>query len=330
VLASDVGVADADSLCLPVDVAPAQPEQLRLTDAGHRRHEDHDAKHGAEQLGRWWRGRPRATAAGRCWLTDHDVIRDRSDHRLKLGNRQELQVGRRVTTSAPLGSCRSPHRVLVDPAAIETVLHDRMKKAEDVAHGLRAEAGSEHPVRERLNVGGRDLGERLASERGRQVDPLHRLAILEIGLARALQGQLATERLGSLVNGYASVLDRRPRPLLLLVLQDAEATLGLDAGESVGKARGADGPDSPVQALAVARPPAAVVGPVPLVEPSRPVAALPGHARDHRAPPGRTREPCHARGGIVRDWTHAATLPWSKSTRRPTLRKGMRRLRVSW
>ncbi len=291
---------------------------------------DQHAQHGPEHVGRRRRRGARASAAAWSRLADHDVVGDRVDHGLELGDRQELQVGRGVAAAASLRSRRTPHRVLVDPTAIESVLRHRVQEAEDVPHRLGLQAGSEHPVGERLDVGGRDLRERPASERGREMDPLHRVAVLEIRLAGALQRELSAERLRRLVERDPRVLDGRARPLLLLILQDPEAPLGLDTGQAVGEARRAHGTDAPVQPPTVARPPAAVVRPMLLVESPGSVAALPGHARDDRARSGRTREPSHPRGWIVRDSTQAATLPWSNRTLRPTLRNGIRRLRVSW
>lgn len=92
-LAAHERVAHPDALRAPVDVAPAQAEELALAQAAKRRDEDQDAKHRSQHVGRRrWRG-PTPAATRRCPLAVHDLIRDRADHRVELLDREELQVG---------------------------------------------------------------------------------------------------------------------------------------------------------------------------------------------------------------------------------------------
>jgi len=101
-----VGVADADALGGPIDVAPPQAGELGAAQAGHRRSADQHAKHRAEDVGWWGRGWSAATAAtaaeGRRLAVD-DLVGDRADDRLLLLERQEVQVGLDVAPAAALG-----------------------------------------------------------------------------------------------------------------------------------------------------------------------------------------------------------------------------------
>jgi hypothetical protein len=65
------------------------------------------------------------------------------------------------------------------------VLEDAVEEAEDVAHALGREAVFEERSPERLHVGGADVRDLAVAEMRRDVDALHVLASLAIGLARA-------------------------------------------------------------------------------------------------------------------------------------------------
>jgi hypothetical protein len=126
VLAANERVAHPDPPSGPVDVAPAQPQELGLAKPRNRGGEDQDPKHGSEDVGRRRRrGAWAATARQRGSANDH-IVRDRADHRVQLVDRQELQIGVHVASAAAPGPGRVADRVLVDQAALERVLEDRM------------------------------------------------------------------------------------------------------------------------------------------------------------------------------------------------------------
>jgi hypothetical protein len=77
------------------------------------------------------------------------------------------------------------------------------KKGDDVADGLGRKAGDEHRGGDGLDVGDRHAVDGLVAESRRDVDALHRLAVLQVGLAGALDGKPAAQRVDDLVERVA-------------------------------------------------------------------------------------------------------------------------------
>jgi hypothetical protein len=99
---------------------------------------------------------------------------------------------------------------------------------------------------------------------GRDMDSLHVLAVLAVGLARTAQLEPIAQRVDDLIDGRHVSAGQRPRRGLLGLLQLAERALGLGTGESLASPGLADRPDLAVQQSPVERAPATVVG-VPLL-----------------------------------------------------------------
>lgn len=163
------------------------------------------------------------------------------------------------------------------------MLEDRVQEGDDVADGLRCEAGVEHRRGDRLDVAAGHAVDGLGAKPRRDVHTLHRLAVLQVGLARALDGKPSAQRAGRLVERVA--LGTGPdRAALLSLLELAELALGFGAGQRAGPGRA----DLAVELAAVERASASVVGAVLEVELTGSVSALgrlsmmprgPAHAR---------------------------------------------------
>jgi hypothetical protein len=135
VLATNERVAHADPLGLPVDITPAQAQQLRLTQSGQRRDQDDDPQHRSQDIGRR-RRRPAPTAPRRRGLAQDHLVGDRTNDPMQLGDRQEQQVGIGVARAPSLGTGGAAHRVLGRPTLVDRVLEDRVQEGDDVANGL--------------------------------------------------------------------------------------------------------------------------------------------------------------------------------------------------
>ncbi len=166
VLAANEGVAYSDSLYRPVDVAPAETEQLALPKAGHRCGQDDDAEHWAEHVW-WWRWCGTWAAATRRRRHAGDgLVGDGAEHGLELLDAEELQVGLGVSGSAAAWAGRAAHGVLADEATVERLLEDRVQERHYVADGLWRAAALEHRRREGLDVRGRDVADGCVTEAG--------------------------------------------------------------------------------------------------------------------------------------------------------------------
>ena len=208
-------VADTDALSSPIDIPPAQPEQLRLAQTGHRSSQHHNAQHRPKDI-RWRRRRRAATAAAsgrRC--PHHDLARNRPQHHLELVEGQELEIEVHVTPTPTTGARGTADWVLAHPAAIDRVLDDRVQEAQDVADRLRREAIGEHRRRERLRMSGRQVIDRQPANTRRDVDALHGLAALQVRGTSAAKAERLPQRITNLVDrGPAYPTGRLGRALL--------------------------------------------------------------------------------------------------------------------
>ena len=119
------GAPDADLARRPVDVTPAQPEQLALACAGHRRGEVQGSLDGAQ-----------------------DVVGDGAQKRLELGLVEEPDLGR----FGWLGLLGELGRVGTAPAAVLAECEDRVHRADVVEDALGRLALTALGGHERLDV----------------------------------------------------------------------------------------------------------------------------------------------------------------------------------
>jgi hypothetical protein len=109
----------------------------------------------------------------------------RRDHSIQRRQRQELQVGIRVAFASPPRSRGSSHRVADHPVALLGECKYGVQEGHDIAHCLGRESALEHCARQPLNVLSLDGVDAPLAERRRDVDALHRLAVLPIRQSRA-------------------------------------------------------------------------------------------------------------------------------------------------
>jgi hypothetical protein len=196
----------------------------------------------------------------------------------ELGEREEVEVGFDVAGALAAGAAGFANRVLARPAAVNGVLEDLVEKGEEVSHRLGLEAVGEHGGADVFDIGGRDLDDGAVAEARTDVHPLHRLAALEVGPARALDGEAATEVVGGLVDGDARGDGGGSGLAFLAILLAAEDAFSFGAGESVARADFADRSEAPIEESAVAGAPATVVGAVLDVDVPGSVSALGAHS----------------------------------------------------
>lgn len=134
VLAPHPRVTHPDPLRAEVDIAPAQPEQLRLPQPRHPRHQDQQPQRGAARV------------------AIDDVIRDRLDHPIQLRRRQKLQI--RIGIAGPPAPWprRVLHRVRARPALAHRQGEHRMQERHRVPHRLRRQPLRQHRPRQPLDV----------------------------------------------------------------------------------------------------------------------------------------------------------------------------------
>lgn len=149
--------------------------------------------------------------------------------------------------------------VLGRPAAVDRVLEDRVHERDDVAHRLRGEAGVEHRRGDGLDVGDGDAVDGLVADARRDVDALHRFAVLQVGLAGALDGEPTAQRVDDIVQRVALEAGA-DRAALLGLLQLAEVPLGLGARQAAGATLAARHADLAVELAPVECAPTAVEG----------------------------------------------------------------------
>jgi hypothetical protein len=121
------------------------------------------------------------------------LVGDRSQNSVEFIDGQELEIRICVGCPSPLGSGGLPDRILSRPAPSDCVLEDRVEKRENVSHSLRRSARAEHVSCQSFDARGGDLVDWALAEGGMQMHSLHGLAVLQIGLARALEGELAAK-----------------------------------------------------------------------------------------------------------------------------------------
>ena len=159
VLAAHERVARPDPLCDPVDVAPAQPEQLGLAQPRHRGSEDH--AHAAP--GRAHPVEAAATGpapfAGRLRLPDRRLRRG-SPAAPRRAPRPSGTAGRdRRRRRAGDRASRAPHGVLAHPAAVDRVLEDRVRESSTRCERVFGESSFlEHRGGDRFDVGPGHVG----------------------------------------------------------------------------------------------------------------------------------------------------------------------------
>ncbi len=240
-LAADHHLTDPQALHGPIEIAPAQAEQLGLPQPGQRRGADDHAQHRAEHVrGRGW-GAARPALPERLRLADDDPVRDRADHGLELLHREELQVGVGVAGAPAPRTGRAPDGVLFRPLHVDRVLEDTVEHRQRVPHGLRREAFGDHRLAEAFDVAPGDAGDQFRAHSRADVEAVLALAVGQVALAHADVGELGPVGDACLVGGVRAGL-RDPRVVLLGRLDAAELGLGLLARESKRRVLSLDPP----------------------------------------------------------------------------------------
>ena len=244
-------VADPNALGVHVDVTPEQPQQLGLAQTRRPRREQDQPYDRAARV-----------------LVDRPVG-DHLDHAIELSRRQELQIRVRVARSPALRPGRVLDRVGRRPPLTARQPEHRVQERHHVAHRLRRRATGQHPARQPLDVLGRDRADLALAQHRRDVDALHRLDVLSVGLARALDRDPLPQPVGDLVD--REDLDHRVDRLAcgFLPLDAPESLLGLRASQPVRSASIADLVRFAVEVPPVSRAPAAVVATPLLVDAGR-------------------------------------------------------------
>jgi len=102
-LASHERLANTNALSRPVHIPPAQPEQLRLSQAGHRSSQDHHSQDRTEHIRRGWRCGAAPASATRRWLAGDNFVEDGPQHGVKLIECEELKIWVGVPLTATTG-----------------------------------------------------------------------------------------------------------------------------------------------------------------------------------------------------------------------------------
>lgn len=134
----------------------------------------------------------------------------------------------------------------------------------------------------------RDVSDREFAKARRDVDALHRLATLQIGLARPAETKLLPQRVTGLVDRWSVRPSDRPWGTLLGFLQAPKLPLSLRPRQPVILAGAPQGPDLAVELAPVEAAPAAIVGARLLVEMAGSICAL-GHGDPLYAAPRPTQ-----------------------------------------
>jgi hypothetical protein len=134
-----------------------------------------------------------------------------------------------------------------------------MQKGHDVADRLRGEAAREHRARKALDVCSRHVVNPTLADGRRNMDALHRLAVLPVRRARALNCEASAQLVRDLVDGPWPLLDRRARAESLRFDQPTQASLRLAARETASLAAHARLANASVHAASVRGRPTPVI-----------------------------------------------------------------------
>jgi hypothetical protein len=122
------------------------------------------------------------------------------------------------------------------------MLERRVQEAHHVAHTLVRKPLLQERPREHFDIGRAHIRRLPTAKRGRDMDSLHVLAVLAVGLACAAQLEPSAQRIDDLIDGRHVSARQRPRRVLLGLLHLAERPLGLGTGESSHPPGGRIGP----------------------------------------------------------------------------------------
>lgn len=206
-MAADVVAPNPDPLRAPIDISPAQGQQLALAQAGHRRGEEYREVGVAKRFG---------------------LCVDRGEEGLQLVLIQEVDVGALLK----LGAADKLAGILTTPAPAPSEGEDLRQQLECVRAGLGGLALVPHLGGQLLDLPRCDLVDRDLAKPRRQVGPQQRAIVLEGG-GLSLQGfEVAQHVLGGLRQRHLVPVERRS----LGDHQPSQLGLGLGSGEACSAA----------------------------------------------------------------------------------------------